>query len=407
MPSFGYNSTLLFFLLITLVVGAVSAQDPGISQNERLIGLTEATKTPGYVALNLGSGSGIKLFEGGVLKAGDSKKLTSNSIIPHGSLNPLMVAIATMKAIEQGHIGLNTAINDVLPFEVHHPGDRSKPITVQHLLSHTSGLQDETGSFFKNYLFTDDLNYNNEALNSEEKRMLRRANLNSRFSLQALLQKSLTLKGEFYSKNTFSKNLPGDAVEYSLTGLSLLALVIESSTGYFFDQYTNEFIFEPLGMQSAMWTIPPSSLESTSPHMSSNMDVIPDHNSILYPSAGFRASATDVEKLLDEVIKGLGGSEKVLSAESWKTIFGGLIPNFQNATVPVMNPAPIEVLSSYNMAGYHVIGAQNYGSTSVLLIEPQKGEAIYFASNTSFAHLNRGGFFLSEIMRLLVEPYEQ
>jgi len=397
----------VFILTRILLLGPTIAQDTGLSLQERLSGLAEVSKVPGYTAVKMARGADTQRFYGGVLKARESTPVSLNSIQVHGSLNPLLVSMATMKAVEQGHFSLDAKINELIPFDVFHPASRTIPITVRQLLSHTSGIQDETGSFFKSYLFTNDLNFNNEALNSEEKRMLRRANLNSRFSLQALLQKSLTLKGEFYSKNTFSNNLPGDAVEFSITGLSLLALVIESSTGYFFDQYTSEFIFEPLGMKSAMWTIPPSSLESTSPHMSSNMDVIPDHNSILYPSVGFRASTTDVGKLLAEVVEGLGGAGELLSADSWKTIFGGLIPNFQNATVPVMNPAPIEVLSSYNMAGYHVIGAQNYGSTSVLLIEPQKGEAIYFSSNTSFAHLNRGGFFLSEIMRLLVEPYEQ
>jgi CubicO group peptidase (beta-lactamase class C family) len=397
----------VFMVSSILLAGPTIAQETGLSFQERLSGLAEVSKVPGYTAVKMARGADTQRYYGGVLKAGESKPVSLNSIQVHGSLSPLLVSMATMKAVEQGHFSLDTKINELIPFEVFHPAGRTMSITVRQLLAHTSGIQDETGSFFKNYLFTDDLNYNNEALNSEEKRMLRRANLNSRFSLQTLLQKSLTLKGEFYSKNTFSNNIPGDAVEFSMTGLSLLALVIESSTGYFFDQYTTEFIFEPLGMKSATWTIPPSSLESTSPHMSSNMDVIPDHNAILYPSAGFRASTADVEKLIAEVVEGLGGEGKVLNADSWQSIFSRLVPNFQNSTVPTMNPAPITVLSSYNMAGYHVLGAQNYGSTSVLLIEPQKGEAIYFTSNTSFAHLNRGGFFLSEIMRLLVEPYEQ
>ena len=398
-----------FFVIILSLLHfghPIHAQETGITLQERISGLAEVAKVPGYSALKMTRGANTSKFYGGVLKAGSSAPISLNSIQVHGSLNPLLVSIATMKAIEQGHFSLDTKINDLIPFQVLHPGDRNASITVRQLLAHRSGIQDETGSFFKNYLFTNDLNFNNEALNSDEKRMLRRANLNARFSLQALLQKSLTSKGDFYSKNIFSNNLPGDAVEYSMTGLALLAFVIESSTGYFFDQYTTEYIFEPLGMQSAVWTIPPSGSESTSPHMGSNMDVVPDHNAIVFPSTGFRASATDVEKLLAEVIEGLGGGGKLLRSDSWKTLFSGLVPTFQNSTVPTMNPAPIEVLSSYTMAGYHVIGAQNYGSTSVLLIEPQKGEVIYFTSNTCFAHLNRGGFFLSEIMRLLVEPYE-
>jgi CubicO group peptidase (beta-lactamase class C family) len=395
-------------LLITTVlhIEMVSAQDVRISQSERLSGLAEVSKAPGYMALKMVHGSDPDLFLGGVLKSGESTALTSNSIMMHGALNPMLVAIATMKAIEQGHFNLDTPINKLLPFQVVHPNDRNTPITVGHLLGHTSGIQDESGSFYRSYLFTRDINFNNEALNADEKRMLRRANLSARFSLQAYLDKSLTAKGEFYSKGTFSRNALGDDVNFTSTGLSLLALIIESSTGFFFDQYASEFIFDPLGMGTATWTIPPTGSEIASPHLGSTMDVIPDYNQIMYPALGFRSSGADAQILLSEVVSGLNGGGKLLRAESWKTLFGGAIPNFQNATAADMNRAPIEVLSSYNLAGYHVIGAQNYGSTSVLLIEPQKGEVIYFTSNTSFAHLNRGGFFLSEILRLIVEPYE-
>jgi CubicO group peptidase (beta-lactamase class C family) len=259
---------------------------------------------------------------------------------------------------------------------------------------------------YRSYLFSRDINYNHESLASDEKKMLRRGNLSDRYSLQALLQKSFESKGEFYTKNMFTNNLPGDSEDYSMLGIALLALTVESSTGYFYDQYVDEFIFAPLSMTTATWTMPAPDADATSPHMGSSMDVIPDYNQNLYPMAGFRASTDDAKILLGAIKEGLAGNDKLLSGESWKTIFGGLVPKFQNLTVTEMNPAPIEALSSYNLSGYHVIGAQNYGSTSVLLIEPEKGEVIYFTSNTCFAHLSRGGYFLSEIMRLLVEPYE-
>lgn len=324
----------------------------------------------------------------------------------HGALSPLVVYIATLKAIEQGHFKMDSAINDFLPFKVEHPGDRNASITVGQLLGHSSGLLDETGSFYKTYLITDDIEYRHESLNDGEKKMVRRANLNERFSLRVLLEKSLTSRGDFYSKGTFSSQLPGDGTEVSLTGLSLLALIIESSTGYFFDQYAEEFIFAPLGISSATWSIPPVGSEVAALHLGSDMSIVPDYNQILYPSAGLRSSVSDAALLLGGVLDGIKGTGTVLKPESWKMMFGGAVPDFQNFTVPETNRAPIEVMSSYNQAGYMVIGAQNYGSTSMLLIEPQKGEAVYFASNTGFSHLSRGGYFLSEWIRLIVEPYE-
>lgn len=395
------------FMVLTIVVATSSmSQEANISLQERLTSLAEVVKLPGYSALKMVKGTELQQFFGGVRESGRTSPITMSTVQVHGSLNSILVAVSVMKAIEQGHFNLDTPINDILPFQVVHPNDRDVAITVKQLLGHKGGLKDEAGMMYRSYLFTRDINFNHEALDSDEKKMLRRANLSDRYSLQALLQKSLTLKGEFYSKNTFSNNLPGDAAEFTMTGLSLLALVVESATGYFYDQYASEFIFEPLGMQSITWTIPPTGVDAATPHMGSSMDVIPDYNQILYPSTGFRASTDDVKILLTEILDGLAGDGKLLTPESWKMIFGGLIPKFQNHTTTEMNPAPIEALSSYNLAGYHVFGSQNYGSTSVLLIEPQKGEVIYFTSNTCFAHLNRGGYFLSEFMRLLIEPYE-
>lgn len=403
------NAVFRSILILTfsfITTAAVLAQDSEMPLAERLSGLAEASKVPGYAAMKVNSEGKRDFYVGGLLKSSEAAKFTESTVQVQGALSPLVVYISVMKAVELGHFTLETPINEHLPFKVKNPSDRNNPITVAHLLAHTSGILDESGSFYKTYLITDDIEYRHEALNADEKKMVRRANLNDRFSMRVLLEKSLTPRGDFYSKGTFSGQLPGDGESVSLTGLSILALIIETSTGYFFDQFADEFVFSPLGITSATWSIPSSDVEKATPHFGSDMSVVPDYNQILYPSAGFRSSANDAATLLAEVLSGIQGRGKVLKAESWKMLFGGTIPKFQNFTVPETNRAPIEVMSSYNQTGYIVIGAQNYGSTSVLLIEPQKGEAVYFASNTSFSHLNRGGYFLSEWMRLIVEPYE-
>ncbi len=403
MTRIGHRHVITFMLISLALVNLSHSQDVGVSLQERLSSLAEVAKSPGYAAIKIGSDQESERLYGGVREFGKTPPITSGTIQVHGSLSALLVSMAVMKAVEQGHFSLDTPVNDIIPFQVVHPNGRDIPITVRHLLSHKGGINDETGAMYRSYLFTRDINYNHESLASDEKKMLRRANLSDRYSLQALLQKSLASKGEFYTKNIFTNNLPGDSEEYSMLGLALLALAVESGTGYFYDQYVEEFIFGSLGINSATWTVPPTDADATSPHMGSSMDVIPDYNQNLYPNAGFRASISDVEILLRAVLSGLSGKDNVISSASWQAIFGGLVPKFQNLTITEMNPAPVEALSSYTMSGYHVIGAQNYGSTSVLLIEPQRGEVVYFTSNTCFAHLNRGGFFLSEIMRLLVE----
>jgi len=46
-----------------------------------------------------------------------------------------------MKAIEDGYLSMDTKVNDVLPFKVIHPKYPNVPITVWHLVTHTSGIK--------------------------------------------------------------------------------------------------------------------------------------------------------------------------------------------------------------------------------------------------------------------------
>ena len=57
-----------------------------------------------------------------------------------GSITKTFTAVAVLRQVEQGHIGLDTPIGHYLPHLV--PGDRGDAITVRMLIGHTSGLPD-------------------------------------------------------------------------------------------------------------------------------------------------------------------------------------------------------------------------------------------------------------------------
>ena len=58
------------------------------------------------------------------------------------SISKLVVAIAVMRLVEQGKLGLDRDISDYLGWKVRNPAFPDAPITLRALLSHQSGLRD-------------------------------------------------------------------------------------------------------------------------------------------------------------------------------------------------------------------------------------------------------------------------
>jgi CubicO group peptidase (beta-lactamase class C family) len=120
-----------------------------------------------------------------------------------------------MMLVESGKVGLDDSIRKYFP----DAPDSWKPITVRHLLTHTSGLaeyesEERTkpgGPFYLRLDFTED----------------------------ELYQKLTKLPIEFK---------PGEAWAYRNTNYVLLGILIRRVTGKFYGDYLHEKIFAPLGM---------------------------------------------------------------------------------------------------------------------------------------------------------------
>ncbi len=115
---------------------------------------------------------------------------------------------------EEGKLNLDDDIRKWLP-EI---PQYQTPITVQHLVHHTSGLRDYLGLSFMAGHPMDDLITEPETLE-----------LLSR-------QKELNFN-------------PGDEYLYSNTGYILMSMIVARASGKSFRQYANEMIFQPLGMK--------------------------------------------------------------------------------------------------------------------------------------------------------------
>ncbi|WP_343485537.1 serine hydrolase domain-containing protein [Allomuricauda sp. d1] len=134
-----------------------------------------------------------------------------------GSITKTLIATGVLRLISQEKLDLNSPINQYIPdINIDNPWEDSSPITILHLLNHTSGIED------------------------------------SRFwQVFSTKAKPNTPLEYLFTRNPSVlkvRTKPGTRFSYSNMGYSLLGLVIEKVTGQPYESYLDEHLLKPLGM---------------------------------------------------------------------------------------------------------------------------------------------------------------
>ncbi len=139
-----------------------------------------------------------------------------------GSVSKIFAWTAVMQLYEKGLVDLDADINTYLDVDFNHrilyKGDEA-PITLRHLLNHTAGFEDVLQNLFS-------------------------------FSPQPALREQLL---DIVPARIFP---PGEVMAYSNWGTSLTGYIVECVTGLSFEDYVEQYIFEPLGMSSSSFRQP-------------------------------------------------------------------------------------------------------------------------------------------------------
>ncbi|HIW45355.1 MAG TPA: beta-lactamase family protein [Candidatus Yaniella excrementigallinarum] len=195
-------------LLIVLVAGLVTyvpsaTAAPAMSVDDELASFVdEYRKTQGLPGISY-----TVLDDGEVTASGGSGTLQADTPVPIASVSKPFTAFAVLQLVDDGDIRLDDPVTSVLP-EFSVGGTDPDAITIRMLLSHTSGLPQptilpETGSYTQSVANIADLSV---------------------------------------------VSAPGTTHTYSNLNYRTLARLVEVVTGTPFDQYLEEKIFTPLGM---------------------------------------------------------------------------------------------------------------------------------------------------------------
>jgi CubicO group peptidase (beta-lactamase class C family) len=180
----------------------------------------DSAKTPGAVVVIVRDGA--ILLEKGYGYA-DLKKRTpvdpQNTLFRPGSTSKLFTWTAVMQQVEAGKLDLDADVNTYLDFHI--PPRNGKPITLRHILTHTTGFEE---------VVKDLIVYNEAApvLGDVLKRHIPR---------------------RFADAGTVSN--------YSNYAASLAGYIVERVSGMPFDDYIEQRVFGPLEMRSSSFRQPP------------------------------------------------------------------------------------------------------------------------------------------------------
>lgn len=149
---------------------------------------------------------------------GAGEALTAETLLPVASVTKLATALAVLRLVATGALGLDGALADYAPEAT----AAREGVTVRRLLCHTAGLPPDLAP--ETALYTAELTWE----------LMARACLHTPLAA-----------------------VPQTRVEYSNTGYGLLAIIVERVTGRPFNEMVAELVFEPLGIEGYLGTEPP------------------------------------------------------------------------------------------------------------------------------------------------------
>ncbi|MDX1907315.1 MAG: serine hydrolase domain-containing protein [Bacteroidia bacterium] len=222
------------------------------------------------------------LWSDAIGNATRSGTATANTRFFIASISKTVTAVAIMQLAESNRLDLDADINIYLPFQIRNPHHPNVPITTRMLLNHSSSISD---AFYYTFDFTC-------------------WNQDCTIPLGQYLQDFFDVNGQFYSNKNFHKYLPSSQSNYSNLGFALLGYIVERIANQPFDDYCEQNIFLPLGMQKTEWrlkNVPLSELAVPfSPTITPNEPyyTLPD-----YPAGGVITTPDDFSIFLRMFIK--------------------------------------------------------------------------------------------------------
>ncbi len=209
------NKLIILFISLSTLFSSAFANDGFRETNfEKVNQLMKKLESEGFSGAVLVARDG-KISSNGYGFADRENKISNspNTVFSTGSVTKPFTAAAILKLEMQGKL----SVKDKLSKYFKDLSDDKREITLHHLLSHSSGFPDGIGRDYE------------------------------------VIEKGAFLKRAFSTKLLFK---PGTEYEYSNVGFSILAAIIEQTSGKMYEEYLYHNLFLPADMKNTGYSIP-------------------------------------------------------------------------------------------------------------------------------------------------------
>ncbi|MES2901569.1 MAG: serine hydrolase domain-containing protein [Pseudomonadota bacterium] len=212
---------------------------------------------------------------------------SADTVLEAGSVSKQFTAAAIALLAQDGKLSLDDNVRKYLP----ELPDYGRPVTLRHMLNHTSGMRDWGGV----------------------------ATLNGWGRGSRIFTQEQVL--EIAARQRHLNFDPGTAISYSNTGYNLAAIVVERVSGKSFQAFTQERLFEPLGMSKTRWR--------------------DDHGAVVRNRATAYAKAGDSYRAhmpFENAVGGGGLLTTIADLLTWNAHLDRPSPAFQNMVAVIQQP---------------------------------------------------------------------
>ncbi|MFQ5926283.1 MAG: serine hydrolase domain-containing protein [Terriglobia bacterium] len=199
--------------LLTFALSGLAFTDTRTDKVDKLFAEWDKTDSPGCALGVIQNGKLIYQRGYGMANLEHNIPIIAKSVFRIGSTSKQFAAMSILLLAEQGKLSLGDDIRNYLP----EMPDYESPITIRHLIHHTSGLRD--------YLTLMSLAGKSDADYYRDEDLVR------------LLARQKALNFQ-----------PGEKFLYSNSGYFLLSQIVQRASGKSLRAYAEEHIFKPLGM---------------------------------------------------------------------------------------------------------------------------------------------------------------
>ncbi|WP_170137607.1 serine hydrolase domain-containing protein [Chitinophaga dinghuensis] len=286
--------------------------------------------------------------------------VTEKTVFKIGSIAKTMVGFSVLKLQEAGKLNIDADINDYLPFKVvnpHHPG---KKITLKHLLTHTSGIQDTI--------------YNRDLLTAGFLTMEQ----DNPMILRDYIKGILTPGGQYYNPITFMDDSKGAIYSYSNIGAALAACIVEQVAGENFDTYSYKSFITPLNTRTLVWhlrdfTAQPFAMPY---YVTNKLTPTGKYSTVDYCSGGLHSNLTDLATFARMLINnGMASGKQLISPQS--------LDAMKKVPFPDVKPSQGLFLEHFKLGTSDIYGHSGdvIGGSSLLYFCPDTKRAVVIILN--------------------------